>query len=616
MSKSNGWNFWKATGFLIASTVLFAAAPGLCDQTLESVSQTVEGGKGLLFMQSARTYGNSALVIGAKALYERREYPVFWKNSNHTDDTTILSVPVTIGITDNLDITGSFYVFHDARPYKSGLRYGLSDYGFGSSHVAAKLRYPFEMDSPVQLAIKLGVMFDTSKYQIDGLNYRWTRTGTDYDASLLQTFDLNKKFSLLLEEGYTVSGSTLYDDQIVGAIGVQMRPNDRWTFGLEANNRTFNGVSPQSIFQAGMIAKNYENGTVNPAHIGQTKYVKDGKADFMKDYFIIAPSLSYRLNDHFALDLGAAVNVADQKDPKETVQVVVGLSYGTIIPWSADSDGDGVKNRNDKELNTPAGYPVDTYGVSLDTDRDGVPDGRDQEKNTPRGVKVDNRGVGIDTDGDGVLDGLDKEVNTPAGYPVDTYGVSLDTDRDGVPDGMDREKNTPAGYPVDKYGISLDDDHDGVPNGRDKELNTPSGYPVDEFGVALKEKERTLIKEGIIRLNAVYFDTGKSVIKPESYTALDEVVDILKKYPNLKMEIQGHTDNTGNIKKNRVLSKNRAQAVLEYILKRESSISRTNFTVVGYGPDKPVADNATVDGRQANRRVDFVVLNKEVFQKK
>ncbi len=630
-------------GLLFGSLLLTGSAASWGEPGLTSVSQSMEGGKGLLFMQSARTFGQAALVVGGNALYQRREYPVFWKTENNTDNTTIGALHLTLGITDFLDVTGSVYGYHDARPYRGNLRYDLADYGLGSTNAGLKLRYPFAMDYPIQLAVKLDAMFDTSEKQMDGLIYRWTRKGTDYAGSLLQTFDLGERISLHLEEGYVSSGSKVFDDQWVGAAGVEMRATDRLSFGLEANNRTFDGRSPQSVFQAGMNPANYYGGN---ATAGQPYYVKERTADRMEDFFIVVPSLSYRLTESVALGLGAAINVADQKAPRETVQVVVGLNYGTVIPWLGDSDHDGVRNNSDQEKDTPAGYPVDRFGVSLDSDKDGVADGRDQQKNTPRGAKVDANGVGVDSDRDGVYDGIDREVNTPAGYPVDQYGVALDDDKDGVPNGRDRQLDTPAGYPVDQYGVALDDDRDGVPNGRDRELDTPAGYPVDtngialdgdtdgvpdgkdlekntpigklvdEYGRALKEKESALVQEGVIRLTAVYFAVGKATLRPESNAALNEAGDILKKYPFLKIEIQGHTDNSGSRAKNITLSQARAQAVLEYLLSHNPELERGNFTVVGYGPDKPIASNATASGKQQNRRVEFKVLNMEELQKR
>jgi OOP family OmpA-OmpF porin len=228
--------------------------------------------------------------------------------------------------------------------------------------------------------------------------------------------------------------------------------------------------------------------------------------------------------------------------------------------------------------------------------------------------------VALDDDGDGVPNSLDKEPNTPQGVAVDKNGVALDNDGDGVPNFRDKEPNTPRGYPVDKNGVALDDDGDGVPNGKDLEPDTPKGSVVDQFGRALKEQERVLVQEGFIRLSKVYFEAGKSALTVESYDALNAVTELLLKYPMLKIEIQGHTDNTGSREKNIQLSKERAQAVLDYILLHELSLKRDNFTVVGYGPDKPIASNDTPEGKRLNRRVEFVVLNKEellkLFQQK
>jgi len=149
-----------------------------------------------------------------------------------------------------------------------------------------------------------------------------------------------------------------------------------------------------------------------------------------------------------------------------------------------------------------------------------------------------------------------------------------------------------------------------VPNGKDLEPATPKGSVVDQFGRALKEQERVLVQEGFIRLSKVYFEMGKSSLTVESYDALNAVAELLLKYPMLKIEIQGHTDNSGSRAKNIQLSQARAQVVLDYILKHAPSLKRDNFTVVGYGPDKPITQNATAEGKRLNRRVEFVVLNK------
>jgi outer membrane protein OmpA-like peptidoglycan-associated protein len=111
-----------------------------------------------------------------------------------------------------------------------------------------------------------------------------------------------------------------------------------------------------------------------------------------------------------------------------------------------------------------------------------------------------------------------------------------------------------------------------------------------------------------VRLNNIFFETGKSVLKKESFTELDRVVSFLKENPHLKIEIGGHTDNTGNASANVRLSEARAHAVADYIVSK--GISSTNISSKGYGSSKPVATNKTKSGKAQNRRVEFKVLDK------
>lgn len=618
-------------------------------------SQSMEGGRGLFSMQSARTFGRGTYVIGLNSLAMQREYPVSWKiyglkTANKTDYTTVIGLPVTIGLTDEVDLTASAYYFHDARPYNYNLLYGKPESGIGTTRLGFKIRFPFDMNYPVQVATKLGAFFDTSQKQIDGLDYRWTRKGTDIEASFLETFDLGKSVSLHLEQGYVLSGSKVYGDQYVGALGFDIHPIKNLVFGIEVNNRTFDKISPQTVFQALSHLDRYQNGILNGGnfnYLGNPLNLDKNKLnlEYAQDYFVVTPSISWKVTNTVSLSVGGIINIADQVDPKEQFQIAAGMTFSGVALSLFDSDKDGVNDKNDREPNTPRGYPVDQWGVTLDTDKDGVPNAIDKEKNTPRGARVDRFGVGIDSDGDGVYDGIDKEANTPKGGLIDQFGVSIDSDGDGVPDGIDKEPNTPKGALVDKLGISIDSDKDGVQDGIDREQNTPpgaivdrfgmsrdsdsdgvldgldlepntqKGVPVDMFGRAMKEQEKILVQEGFIRLNRVYFELGKAALTVESYDALNGVSELLKKYPMLKIEIQGHTDNSGSREKNRALSQARAQAVLEYILKHEPDLKRENFSVVGYGPDKPIAPNVKAEDRKLNRRVEFVVLNKEELLK-
>lgn len=117
----------------------------------------------------------------------------------------------------------------------------------------------------------------------------------------------------------------------------------------------------------------------------------------------------------------------------------------------------------------------------------------------------------------------------------------------------------------------------------------------------------TLLKKGEkIILKGIYFDSGKATIKPESYSALDNAVKLLKEHPNVKVEIAGHTDSVGKDSYNLELSQRRANAVLLYLV--ESGISRDRLRARGYGETSPIASNRTSVGQTKNRRIEFQIL--------
>jgi len=282
-----------------------------------------------------------------------------------------------------------------------------------------------------------------------------------------------------------------------------------------------------------------------------------------------------------------------------------------------DTDHDGVPNSRDECPSTPRWATVDDTGCPIDTDQDGVYDGLDQCPNTPVHATVDDKGCPKDTDNDGVLDGIDRCPNTKQGVQVDASGCPIDSDRDGVADGLDNCPNTPLGATVDAAGCPVDNDRDGVYDGIDRCPNTPYGVQVDSLGcpIPVTEMEEELIDTGVLRLQNIYFDVNKATIKPGSYDVLDQVAQVLMRWPSLKIEIGGYTDSTGSEEYNKKLSQERAQSVLEYLLQNFPDLKFEQFLVMGYGEANPVASNDTVEGRAMNRRVEFKVLNPIKIQK-
>ncbi len=116
-----------------------------------------------------------------------------------------------------------------------------------------------------------------------------------------------------------------------------------------------------------------------------------------------------------------------------------------------------------------------------------------------------------------------------------------------------------------------------------------------------------LVREGRVITGGILFALGSADLLPESTPTLNDLIRALGQDSNLRVRIEGHTDSTGNADSNKRLSEARARAVVAY-LTQEGGIAASRLEAVGMGPDHPVADNATAEGRQTNRRVELVVI--------
>ena len=282
----------------------------------------------------------------------------------------------------------------------------------------------------------------------------------------------------------------------------------------------------------------------------------------------------------------------------------------------ADMDGDGITDSLDlcptiKGLKSFNGWP--------DTDGDGVPDNLD-ECPTVAGLALSNGCP--DTDNDGVADQVDKCPNEP-GLKENNGCPSLDRDSDGVPDATDLCPDVPGnksakGCPDgDEDGVADDKDEcpdvvgliqfngcpdtdgDGVEDRYDK-CPTVKGSKSNKGCPEIAKKDREKLE---FAMKAVQFELGKTILLASSSPILNDIADIMKRYPDYVLTISGHTDPTGKAETNRKLSTNRARACYNYLVSKGISTGRMEY--IGYGPDKPRYDNATENGRQLNRRVEF-----------
>jgi len=312
-------------------------------------------------------------------------------------------------------------------------------------------------------------------------------------------------------------------------------------------------------------------------------------------------------NNQIGLGIWVPFGKGENEEPKELPPV--------------DSDGDGI---TDKDDSCPQEAGLAAFGGCPDTDSDGVPD-KDDECPEVAGVQAFNGCP--DSDNDGLADKND-DCPEVAG-PIANKGCPIqDRDSDGTPDDQDNcpDKAGPAslqGCPDgDNDGVADKDDecptvagkaslkgcpdrdNDGLIDSKDK--CPDSAGPASNQGCPeIKKEEKEILT---FAMQAIQFETGRATLKPASNAVLDQIADILLKYPDYHVSIDGHTDSIGKIETNQRLSENRANACYNYLITKGVPANRMTYT--GYGESRPIADNKYKEGRQVNRRVEFNIYLK------
>ena len=260
-----------------------------------------------------------------------------------------------------------------------------------------------------------------------------------------------------------------------------------------------------------------------------------------------------------------------------------------------DTDGDGLLDASDECVKTPG--PKEAGGCP-DADGDGIGDPKDTVSNTPNPQQedLDENGTGdacdADIDGDGLANEADQ---CPAGTTKWTPSPETDADSDGC----------------DDFGEDNDDDNDGVLDPDDAcptEPETMNGVADDDGCPDTEETKVMITKESIVILDKVNFETGSAIIEPRSFAVLNQVADVMKRFPRIKkIQIEGHTDDRGANAANQKLSAARANAVMFYLTAQ--GVEAARMTAIGFGETQPIETNATRKGRAANRRVVFRILD-------
>ncbi|MEP6583596.1 MAG: OmpA family protein [Ginsengibacter sp.] len=309
----------------------------------------------------------------------------------------------------------------------------------------------------------------------------------------------------------------------------------------------------------GVGASNYKKyfAAFVPIGVGlQINFFREGFIFINSQYRVpVTENSSY----HFTHSIGIASNIAERKQPAPKV---------VEIPQVSDRDGDGI---------------VDTL--------DACPDqaGLAALQGCP------------DKDGDGIADKDDKcpDVAGLAKY----QGCPIpDTDKDGINDEEDKCPNTPGvaryqGCPVpDKDGDGVNDEEDKCPN----EAGPSSNFGCPVIDVVIVEKINKAAQN-------IFFSIGSARLLPKSFKSLKDVAQIMNDNPSYKIDVDGHTSNTGGTELNQKLSESRAASVRQYLI--ENGVDESRIVATGYGENKPIEDNKTAAGRAKNRRVEMRLRN-------
>ncbi|MGH1364534.1 MAG: OmpA family protein [Calditrichia bacterium] len=371
----------------------------------------------------------------------------------------------------------------------------------------------------------------------------------------------------------------------------------------------------------------------------------DAELDGWMGYAPLGAGVQIRLNDYTSFEIQGTYGLAFDDELEGVVadgndkfySLTAGLTMAGF-DGNADPDMDGLTNSEEKKLGTDPqvadtdgdglldGEEFNTYKtdpLNPDSDSDGLSDSEEVKthKTNPNSADSDDDTLGdkdevmthgtdpnkADTDGDGLSD--PDELNTHTTDPK-----MADMDKDGLNDGkeVNDTKTDPKNADTDGDGLNdgdevmthksdpmnVDTDAGSVNDGAEVARGTNPLVASDDVIIEVKEVGAPIILDGVV------FATGKADITDASAEILEKAYNTMLAYPELEVEIHGYTDSQGGARSNQRLSKRRADSVRAWLLQK--GVDPARVAAKGFGEDNPIADNATAEGRQANRRIEFV----------
>lgn len=599
------------------------------------------GQKGLIRTLKAQTHGKGKLNIVAGVNFAQgsdyvqgpvtssglSDNPVDALNGSVvgiTEPAKMLSgnISASIGLFSFWDLALSMPIYADWAGFG-----GLTDAGHGDLEISTKLRQPPIADILFQsyfLAVtapfgrKNVGLFPRHAYYYDDkgqTDYNPAENFYSYDnpsvkGMMLWTLDLGKsglKFPLTIN--LNVGGVLTTDwekrNTALGGFGIDYTPVHFLTIFAD-----FNAEARWSSFAADV--------------------------DFRRDPMFISPGIKITTPAGLYLTLAGDFCLSSKKpaarynwkqntgnaDYRYSTLAVPTFGVQAALGWSGfltiqDDDHDGLKNDEDRCPKDPEdvdGFEDSDGCPDPDNDSDGIPDSLDECPNQPEDQEGFNDTDGcpdMDNDGDGIADEKDqcpKLAEDFDGYQDKDGCPDEDNDKDGIPDSLDKCPSDPEDF--DKFQDDdgcpdVDNDKDGIPDLKDKCPNKPETFngKDDKDGCPdEKKKASKMPKHQVVR--GVKFRSGSAEMSFDSYRFLEPVIKEMKEYPEIEIEVRGHTDSIGKYSSNMRLSQMRAESVRQYLISQ--GIDPKRIRAVGYGSSSPIADNRTAAGRAQNRRIEIV----------
>ena len=603
------------------------------------------GQTGIFYSHSAKTLGLGRLSIAAYgnvsthkdffiSLVDSADSMIWGENPDLSTMMSALNFSLGYGITRYLDFAAMMPIYveyisevSDPDPSSDDIFGGTTLSTIGDIEVSLKFQYPpyphrkfFEMAYYGALSIPTGDTEDgyfprhtyyLFKDSTHVLKKYYTSERPEFDMKMVWTFDFDE-----LRDGAPVEWHINY--------GVRWTSGDLDNLFLLNTGLTFRPINWLTLFTD-------FSGETRISNVDRGFKIGD-------DPLRLSPGITLTPPGGFFLTLGMDISLTSKKTHFEyftndtdnpdlfmTTEIEPQLRFAGILGWAGfitpqDKDRDGIKDKDDRCPKDPEDFDGFEDGdgcPEFDNDGDGIPDSLDKcpnEKEDEDDFEDDDGCPDFDNDDDGVLDVNDECPTVPEdldGFEDNDGCPDTDNDGDGIIDSLDQcpDKAEDKDGHEDTDGCpDYDNDLDGIPDSVDKCPDKPETFNAfqDEDGCPDKVKGKPKAKEikrGRVILRGVNFEFNKAVLTSDSYVILDQVYASLVEWPEIKIEIRGHTDSVGSKITNKRLSNKRAQAVANYLSSK--GISSDRLVPVGMGEDEPIADNSSAEGRAMNRRVEL-----------